>query len=183
MKRVSLIVMTLVALTLADVTQANTSDVKEGEELYLSQCKTCHGALSGEETGFREPFNPPWRIHLAMIDSVTPDVAHLVSSIITASSTTETRSVSRPRRDQLAVALPYGPTLRGVVGRPAASVEGYAYSQPFLNTLKDTVWSEENLNRWISDTQAWVPGSFMYYKQPDSEIRRKIILYLKANPA
>jgi cytochrome c2 len=37
------------------------------------------------------------------------------------------------------------------------------------------------LERWITNSQAWVPGSMMFYEQPDPEIRRKIITYLEAN--
>jgi cytochrome c2 len=33
---------------------------------------------------------------------------------------------------------------------------------------------------WITDPQAWVPGVYMFYKQRDVEVRRKIIEYLKA---
>jgi hypothetical protein len=34
---------------------------------------------------------------------------------------------------------------------------------------------------WITNSQAWVPGSMMFYEQPDPEIRRKIITDLEAN--
>jgi len=75
-----------------------------------------------------------------------------------------------------------GPNLRGIVGRPAGSVEGYTYSNTMLKTLKGMEWTEAALNVWITNPQAWVPGVYMYYKQADPEIRRKIILYLKSNP-
>jgi cytochrome c len=44
------------------------------------------------------------------------------------------------------------------------------------------VWNHDTLDRWITDSQAWVPGSRMFYQQPDAEIRRQIITYLEANP-
>jgi cytochrome c2 len=48
--------------------------------------------------------------------------------------------------------------------------------------LKGMEWNDAALDVWITNPQAWVPGVYMYYKQPDVEIRRKIVLYLKANP-
>ena len=81
-----------------------------------------------------------------------------------------------------AFAPPFGPHLRGIVGRPAGTVEGFDYSATMLKTLKGMEWTEAALDVWITNPQAWVPGVYMFYKQPDPEIRRKIILYLKANP-
>ena len=40
---------------------------------------------------------------------------------------------------------------------------------------------DASLDVWITNTQKWVPGVYMFYKQPDPAVRRKIILYLKAN--
>jgi len=40
------------------------------------------------------------------------------------------------------------------------------------------IWTRETLDIWITDSQAWVPGSMMFYTQPDPEARRKIIAYL-----
>lgn len=182
MIRVSSIVAVSLALTLAYATRAIASDVEEGEQIFALQCEICHGAMYVEETGFREPFNSPRRIQLAMLDSVTSDTADLLSGLIPGSSRKESQLTSMPTGEHLAVALPTGPPLRGIIGRPAVSVEGYKYSKSMLATLKGVVWSVEKLDRWITNSQAWVPGSFMFYKQPDPEARRKIILYLKANP-
>ncbi len=67
----------------------------------------------------------------------------------------------------------------GVYGRPAGSVQGFAYSAEFLTVLRGVIWNRETLNRWITDSQNWVPGSVMYYKQADPEVRQKIIDYLE----
>ena len=80
---------------------------------------------------------------------------------------------------RLAVALPYGPSLRGVVGRSAGTVQGFSYSRAFREMLKDVVWTRGNLDRWLTNSQLWVPGSRMFYKQPDPDIRRQIITYLE----
>ncbi len=182
MKRVSSIVAVSLALTLVHATHSSASDVEEGKELFALQCEICHGAMYAGQTGNREPSSSPRRIQLAMLDSLNSDVTHSLSGLIPGVSAEETRLQSMPTGDHLAVAMPNGPPLGGIVGRPAATFEGYAYSKAFMKTLKGVVWSEEKLDRWITSSQAVVPGSFMYYKQEDLDARRKIILYLKANP-
>src|SRR5207245_11412530 len=83
--------------------------------------------------------------------------------------------------DRIAVAQPYGPSLRCMYGRQAGSVPGFAYARDFKNILQGVVWDRGTLDVWIMDSQAWVPGSMMFYKQPDPDIRRKIIAYLEAH--
>jgi cytochrome c len=75
-----------------------------------------------------------------------------------------------------------GPELNGVVGRKAASVEGYPYS-PGMKKLGDEgfVWTEANINRWISDPKAMLPQSPMalaFQGVPDADERANIIAYL-----
>jgi cytochrome c len=82
---------------------------------------------------------------------------------------------------QLAFAPPFGPNLKGVYGRPAGAIADYEYSSTFMKALKGMEWNDAALDVWITNPQAWVPGVYMYYKQPDQDVRRKIILYLKAN--
>lgn len=77
------------------------------------------------------------------------------------------------------VALPHGPTLSGVIGREAGTVPGYQYSRAFLATLRGVVWTRATLDRWITDSSAWVPGAIMVYRQPDPSIRARIIDYLE----
>jgi hypothetical protein len=80
---------------------------------------------------------------------------------------------------RLAVALPPGPTLTGVLGREAGTVPGYQYSRAFLAALRGVVWTRATLDRWITDTRAWVPGAIMVYRQPDPAVRTRIIDYLE----
>lgn len=82
---------------------------------------------------------------------------------------------------RIAVAPPYGPNLRGILRRVAGTVAGFNYSDTFLQALSGMEWTEAALDVWITDTRRWVPGVTMFFKQPDPQIRRKIILYLKAN--
>ncbi|MGQ7960282.1 c-type cytochrome [Pseudomonas sp. SP16.1] len=53
----------------------------------------------------------------------------------------------------------FGPSLVGVVGRPAASVPRFAYSQAMQ--ASGLTWNEDNLRKWITDNEALVPGTRM----------------------
>ena len=179
MKRLFSIVAVSITLPLASALPASASDLAEGKELYTSQCKLCHGAIAQEEVSFGAPFSSPQRIQLAMLEFATENTREFNSQLISAFGT---RSYPGSTGEPIAFAPPFGPNLRGVVGRPAGMVEGFTYSNTMLKTLKGMEWTEAALNVWITDPQAWAPGVYMFYKQKDPEIRRKIILYLKANP-
>ncbi len=90
-----------------------------------------------------------------------------------------TRIASNDMR--FAVALPYGPSLRGIYGRTAGTIPDFSYSQVFKQVLQDVVWNTDTLERWMTDSQKWARGSRMFYRQPDAEIRRRIIAYLKTH--
>ena len=70
-----------------------------------------------------------------------------------------------------------GPTLKGVVGRASASVPGFAYS----NAMKraQLQWTAEELDKYIANPQAAVPGNVMPYAgMPDATERAALIAYL-----
>jgi cytochrome c oxidase assembly protein subunit 11 len=71
----------------------------------------------------------------------------------------------------------FGPMLGGVVGRKAGAVPGYRYS-PALKSASLT-WSVENLDRWLTDPQAFVPGAKMPVRVLETTSRRDIIAYLQ----
>jgi cytochrome c len=73
-----------------------------------------------------------------------------------------------------------GPNLFGVIGRPAASVEGFAFSKPYLDTMKGKTWDRALLDRWLTDAQAVAPGSGMVYFQDDPKKRTALIEYLQS---
>jgi cytochrome c len=52
-----------------------------------------------------------------------------------------------------------GPSLRGVIGRRSASLDGFRYSGPMQRA--NLVWDEENLRAYIKDPQAKVKGNRM----------------------
>jgi cytochrome c len=69
-----------------------------------------------------------------------------------------------------------GPRHRGVVGRKAASVPGYAYSAALKKS--GIVWTPAMLDRWLSGPQAMVPGAKMYFSVANPQNRADIIAYL-----
>jgi cytochrome c len=71
-----------------------------------------------------------------------------------------------------------GPNLNGVVGRPAASVPGFKYS----NALKASKlrWDEATLNQFIAAPTKKVPGTRMPIGMADPAKRAAIIAFLKA---
>ncbi len=73
-----------------------------------------------------------------------------------------------------------GPPLTGVVGRKAASVPDFTYS-PGLKKLADSglTWTDANLDKYLTDPKAMVPGSPMALALPDAADRADVIAYLK----
>jgi cytochrome c len=70
-----------------------------------------------------------------------------------------------------------GPDLYGVVGRPVASVPGFNYS-PALKA-KGGKWTFSELNTWIANPRADVPGTTMTFPGIPNENRRaEVIVYL-----
>jgi cytochrome c len=70
-----------------------------------------------------------------------------------------------------------GPLHRGVVGRKAGTVKGFAYSAA-LSGSKLT-WNEPNLDRWLANPEALVPGQKMGYSVTEAADRTDIIAYLR----
>jgi cytochrome c len=73
-----------------------------------------------------------------------------------------------------------GPSLFGVVGREAGSLPDYGYSSAMADA--GLVWDEKNLNRYIENPDAVVPGNNMkpYSGITSADERAKIIAHLKA---
>ena len=69
-----------------------------------------------------------------------------------------------------------GPRHRGVFGRKAGSVPGYAYSSALK--ASGIVWDQANLDRWLTNPSAMVPGTKMFYLIDDAQKRADIIAYL-----
>ncbi|MEN9754168.1 MAG: hypothetical protein RLZ07_550 [Pseudomonadota bacterium] len=77
-----------------------------------------------------------------------------------------------------------GPTLKGIVGRKGASVEGYAYSDGAkAKAAEGLVWDEATLAAYLPDPRAYVPGTKMAFaglKSPQEVA--DVIAYLKTKP-
>ncbi len=69
-----------------------------------------------------------------------------------------------------------GPRHRGVVGRVAGSVQGYAYSPALKNSR--IVWDRATLDRWLTNPQTLVPGTKMFFAMPNEKDRADVIAYL-----
>lgn len=71
-----------------------------------------------------------------------------------------------------------GPSLFGVVGRPAATGPGYSYSAAMKNVHK--VWTPDALNTYLEHPQQVVPGTKMVYPGVrDEKQRHDVIAYLE----
>ena len=77
-----------------------------------------------------------------------------------------------------------GPTLKGVVGRKAASVADYKYSAAMTKKGEEgVVWDETTLTEYLPNPKAFVPGTKMAFgglKKPDDVAN--VIAYLAAHP-
>lgn len=72
----------------------------------------------------------------------------------------------------------FGPSLTGVVGRTAASLPRFNYSEALRNS--GLVWSEENLRMWVADNDKLVPGTRMRHVSiSDAAEQDYLIAYLK----
>lgn len=54
-----------------------------------------------------------------------------------------------------------GPSLAGIIGRPSASVEGFAYSDPMKKL--GISWDAESISKYSADPKGFVPGNKMAF--------------------
>ncbi len=69
-----------------------------------------------------------------------------------------------------------GPRHRGVVGRTAGTVPGYAYSPALRRS--GLVWTPANLDSWLTSPQRLVPGAKMFFSLSNAKDRADVIAYL-----
>lgn len=71
-----------------------------------------------------------------------------------------------------------GPSLAGVLGRDAGTVDGFTRYSPAL-AAADLVWTAETLDAWLADPQAVVPGNRMTFPGiADAQARADLIAWL-----
>jgi cytochrome c len=74
-----------------------------------------------------------------------------------------------------------GPSLYRVIGRPAASVAGFEYSDAMkAKGATGLTWTAAALDRFVADPEAFVPGTTMVVLPPlqDAQDRTDLIAYL-----
>jgi len=72
-----------------------------------------------------------------------------------------------------------GPELNGVLGRAAASVEGFAYSDALKKS--GITWDDANLHKWLENPKALVPGTKMLFPGVKDETQRDdLIAYIES---
>ncbi len=74
-----------------------------------------------------------------------------------------------------------GPRHRGVFGRKAGMVAYYDYSAALK--ASNIVWNEATLDRWLTDPQAFVPGTKMTFSVDEAQDRADVIAFLKEKAA
>jgi cytochrome c len=74
-----------------------------------------------------------------------------------------------------------GPSLAGIVGRPAGTVAGFKYTQ--ANAESGITWTEAKLNQFLEKPHRVIPKTKMIFAGiPDAQKRADMIAYLK-NPS
>ena len=69
-----------------------------------------------------------------------------------------------------------GPTLHGVIGRPAGTLQGFDYSAAMA--AADLQWTPEALDTFLTDPAGTVPGTYMVFWGLEAPQRRQVIAYL-----
>ncbi|MFZ6850189.1 c-type cytochrome [Undibacterium sp. RuRC25W] len=70
-----------------------------------------------------------------------------------------------------------GPAHRGVFGRKVGSIADYVYSAALKHST--LVWNEKNLDLWLKNPEALIPGQAMGYSVTEQQDRDDVIAYLK----
>jgi cytochrome c len=66
-----------------------------------------------------------------------------------------------------------------VYGRSAGSVHSFQYSDALKKSR--VKWTEETLDKWLTDTEKLVPNNDMTFHVEQADERSEIIAYLKQN--
>ena len=70
-----------------------------------------------------------------------------------------------------------GPKHRGVFGRRVGGVADYPYSKALARS--ELVWTDDTLDRWLSNPQGFLPGQRMNIRVRQARDRADIIAFLK----
>jgi cytochrome c len=111
--------------------------------------------------------------YVVCVFALLPALTHAAGDPINGKALYEARCVACHSADFNGV----GPSHRGVFGRIAGKVGGFAYS-PALKS-SNVVWNEANLDRWLADPEKLVPGQRMGLNVAEGTERADLIAYLK----
>jgi cytochrome c len=92
---------------------------------------------------------------------------------------TEAKKCAACHSEEKGGPIKIGPPLWGVVGRDIASLEDFSYSPALAG--KEGAWDYQNLDAFLAEPRAWVPGTKMAFagiKKPEE--RADVILYLRS---
>jgi cytochrome c len=70
-----------------------------------------------------------------------------------------------------------GPRLRGVFGRKSGSIASFKYSDALKAANK--TWDADSLDKWLTDTDKFIPDNDMNLSFKKADERADIIAYLK----
>jgi cytochrome c len=74
------------------------------------------------------------------------------------------------------------PTLRGIIGRPFASIDSFDGYSDALKAKRSLTWTPANLDSFLKSPKDFVPGTLMYKTVPDAKDRADIIAFLASLP-
>ncbi|XP_044757245.1 cytochrome c-like [Coccinella septempunctata] len=73
-----------------------------------------------------------------------------------------------------------GPNLHGIYGRKTGQAPGFSYTD--ANKNKGIVWDDNNLDVYLTNPKAFIPGTKMIFPGlKKAEDRKDLIAYLKKN--
>ena len=70
-----------------------------------------------------------------------------------------------------------GPAHKGVFGRKAGGRADYSYSPAVKSS--SIIWTEQTLDKWLTNPEKLIPGQKMGFMVPDAKDRADLIAYLK----
>lgn len=70
-----------------------------------------------------------------------------------------------------------GPRLHGLFGRVAGSIADYRYSEALKGS--GIIWTDQTLDAYLKDSEAFVPGTKMYGGLSQDQDREDLIAYLR----
>jgi len=70
-----------------------------------------------------------------------------------------------------------GPRLRGVFGRKSGSIQSFSYSDALKHA--NVTWDADSLDKWLTDTDKFIPDNDMNQSFKKADERADIIVYLR----